>query len=134
MSWIRENEGERACTDLFDVGSRLIHFRKFQECLSPGFPSLLGAVNVCSSKQCSCTPQIPARSLPAMLLKWMVIQIPALAAGCSQPPGEDKKRYYSGPGTWSLLLFLLRPCNNLSSHSRAQLFLEICQKPDLFST
>lgn len=50
VSWIRENEGERACIDLFDVGSRLIHFHKFQGYLSPGFPSLLGAVNVCSTK------------------------------------------------------------------------------------
>lgn len=96
VSWTRENEGEGACTDLWEAGSRLIYFHKSLRDISanqpvrarlqsPGFPSLLGAVDV-FSEQCSCTPQISARSLSAMVLKWMVIQIPALAACSSYPP------------------------------------------------
>lgn len=103
MSWTRENEGEGAYTDLLDVGSRLIHFHEsFRDVLakhplrarllSPGFPSLLGAVNVLSPEQCSCKPQIPASSLPAVVLKWMVLHIPALAAGCSYHPQGRTRR------------------------------------------
>lgn len=141
----RKNEGEWACTDLLDVGSRLIHFHKsFRDVSasqpvrawlqSPGFPSLLGAVDVFSPEQCSCTPQIPARSWPAMVLKWMVIQIADLAAACSyRSLEEDKKIYCPGPGTWSGILSLLQPCRSLSPASRDQLLLKICQKPDCFS-
>lgn len=102
VSWTRENEGEGACTDLWEAGSRLIYFHKSLRDISanqpvrarlqsPGFPSLLGAVDVFSSEQCSCTPQISARSLSAMVLKWMVIQIPALAA-CRSYPRQGRTR------------------------------------------
>lgn len=145
VSWTRENEGEGACTDLWEAGSRLIYFHKSLRDVSanqpirarlqsPGFPSLLGAVDVFSSEQCSCTPQIPARSLSAMVLKWMVIQIPALAACSSYPPprgGQEKML------SWTRYMTLAplpppAPQQHLP-HSRAQLLREICQKTDWFS-